>query len=212
MTHVKNLAGLVIVLGAFGMMFIISGALFTLGFKTLVGGDLGLFILAISSIGTAGVAISGWVLLLFFKNFSWQELMAKDDVASNTDAPVAIEIKLDNARSRSFLIDSRNSPRATNPSKLGRGVFIVKKKRGVFVQDEEVVTLISSDGTMIKNVRDFDEKIHFDMTLNGENRTIQVMSITEQSINFDKKETILELENSGNTKAKLAERWADALK
>ena len=210
MTKVKNLAGLAIVLGAFCLATLIFLGLLIFALSSLFGGSFGLLPLIAFGLAAGGLYMSVGVLYYFARNFSLKELLAPDAVVGRHQAPIAIEIKYNKERKRRYLVDSRHSPRATNPKKLGRGVFIMSRKRGEFVQDTDVITLMSSDGIKISNVRDFEDKIHFDM--DGKGQTITIQSVTEHSSNFERKDSWDLLEGDIDTKEKQAEAWADALK
>ncbi len=214
MRYVKNLAGLAIVLGAFVLMFLIFLGATMGGFALTFGGHFSLVSLAIIAIGTGGMFMTGGVLWMFVRNFSLRELMAPDALSSRNDAPVALEIKYDGSKSRSYLVDSRNSPRSSNPKKLGRGVFIMQHKRGVWVEDKTVVKLIDGKESKIENIRDFDNKIHFDFAgKKGDSHTITVAAITEHTSDFDKKDSWIPLTGGPDvSKEKLSEQWADSLK
>lgn len=211
MNYVKNVAGLTIVLGVFAFGFLGSAAVFLFWAQQLFSGNVSLFLLVLGGMGAAGSVVCGWVLLLFAKNFHFNDLMTPDVLADRHDAPVAIEIRYDRGKSRNWLLDTRHSPRATNPKQLGRGVYIVSKKKNAFNLDKATI-IIDSDGSKIKNVRDFDSKIYFDFIENGQSHTIEVAAAHEQSVNFEKKEVVLDLSNDKpTTKAQMAAAWAKTL-
>ena len=211
MQVVKNLAGLAILLGVFGLGALVGLGLFIFGVSSLFGGSLGLISLVALAIAVAGVYMCGGVLWYFFRNFSWKELMAPDAVLEREHAPIALEVQLDKATQRRYLIDSRHSPRSTNPRKLGRGVFIMQRKRGALVEEGAMV-LIDSDGTKIKNIREFEDKIHFEFEHKGQEHTLTVAALTEHAANFERKDSWDPLESKHDTKEKLAEAWAASLK
>ena len=212
MTIVKNLAGLAILLGVFGLGFLIGVGLLIFALTSIFGGSFGLIALAALAIAGIGIYMSGGVLYLFARNFSWQELMVPDVAVQKDQAPVAIEVQYDDIKRRRFLVDSRHSPRSANPKKLGRGVFIMTKKRGVLLDDSDVVTLIDSSGTKITNVRDFDNKIHFDFKATNKSHTMTITALIEHSSNFGRKDSWDPLESKLDSKEKIAEAWADSLK
>lgn len=213
MRYVKNLAGLAIVLLAFVLALLVSLSMVIFAFMLFRNSGLSLFGLLIMVIGIAGTYVVGNVLWLFARNFSLAELMSPDHVASRDDAPVALEIRYDKSKSRSYLVDSRRSPRATNPKKLGRGVFIMQRKRGSFMQDRSVITLIDAKGSNITSVRNFGEKIHFEFKDKNSAHTAEVTAVTEHTCNFERKQSWDPVVGGPDvSKEKLAEMWVDSLK
>ena len=213
MRYVKNLLGLVIVVLFFSLAFLVSVAMIVFSVALSTGGNFGLIAIGLFLVGAVGALMMGGVLWLFVRNFSLRELMSPDVVASRDDAPVSLEIRLDKGKDRLYMLDSRHSPRATNPKKLGRGVFILPRKRGQFVIDKNVITLIDGAESHVTDIRNIEDKIHYSDTKDGKTHTITVAAVTEHTSDFEKKDAWNALKGGPDvSKEKRAEEWADSLK
>jgi len=212
MILVKNVFGLAVLLGVFGLGFLFFVAALIFGMNTLFSGGLGLIALVTIVTALGGIYMFGGVLVLFARNFSFGELMITDSVAERAHAPVAVEVRYDNEKKQRYLVDTRHSPRLVNPKVQGRGVFVMSRKRGTLVTSDDVVTLVNSNGSNIKNIRNVGDKIHMDFINTGRPHTLTIVSITEFSTSFNRKDSWEPLAGKIKTKEQVAEAWTDSLK
>ena len=203
---------MVLILTTFLFGFAARGAVFTYESKLAVSVSVGLTSLVLILVSLVGVVITGWVLLLFFKDFRWSKLDETTTTSSEPDkAPLALEVSREGHKGRFYLLDSRNSPRLTNPKLLGRGVFIIGRKRSKYGEND-AVALVSDGKLQINNLRSYDKKIYFDLIDKDETIVLEVVNNQPMTINFINPTPTVKIVENNQAIEELTTQWVKSIK